>query len=82
MLENCPCPACPTHGIDGLPANKSSGFQNRATHNLWTLLDEARQIVKHLTAGTYADWYLSHVQNSTYLPLIQQAVAWLNEEGR
>lgn len=76
MLENCSCPACKTYGITGLRANKSFGFQNRATHNLWTLLDEVRQLDEHLTAKTYADWYLSHVQNSTYLPLIQQAVEW------
>lgn len=80
ILENCPCPACQVYGLEGLRASKIFGFQNRATHNLWTLLDEARQINEHLTAGTYPEWYLDYVQNSTYLSLIHQAVAWLNEE--
>jgi 7-cyano-7-deazaguanine tRNA-ribosyltransferase len=80
MLENCPCPACEQFGVEGLQINGMDGFCNRATHNLWTLLDEARQIDEHLVAGTYTDWYMAHVQNSTYLPFIQQAVTWLNEE--
>ncbi len=78
-LENCPCPACEKFGSEGLQISGMAGFCNRATHNLWTLLDEARQIDEHLAAGTYEAWYLGHVQNSTYLPLIQQAVARLDE---
>jgi len=80
VLEICPCPACEQFGIEGLQISGMDGFCNRATHNLWTLLDEARQIDEHLAAGTYTEWYMGHVQNSTYLPFIQQAVTWLNEE--
>ncbi len=77
MLDGCICPACQKFGIEGLQANRIEGFCNRATHNLWTLLEEAKQIDEHLKAKTYTDWYIGHVQNSTYLPLIQQAVEWL-----
>lgn len=80
ILEGCPCPACQQFGLEGLKLSKIEGFCNRATHNLWTLLDEARQINDHLTAGTYTEWYKDHVQNSSYLPLIQQVVTWLDEE--
>lgn len=71
MLSGCPCPACCASGIDGLKSNGLSGFCNRATHNLWTLLDEVRQIDEHLKAGNYETWYQSHLDNSTYRPLIE-----------
>lgn len=77
MLTSCKCPACQKFGIEGLRKGGIQGFCNRATHNLWTLLEEGRQIDEHLAAGTYTNWYLGHVQNSNYLSLIQQAVAWL-----
>jgi queuine/archaeosine tRNA-ribosyltransferase len=73
-LESCQCPACQQFGIDGLRANKLFGFCNRATHNLWILLEEARLIEQHLEAGSYTSWYMEHVENSTYLPLIQKAI--------
>jgi hypothetical protein len=57
-----------------LRANRLAGFCNRATHNLWTLLDEERQIALRLAEGTYADWYPTHVNNSIYRPLIDLAV--------
>jgi queuine/archaeosine tRNA-ribosyltransferase len=79
MLAACECPACQHFGVEGLRKDGSQGFCNRATHNLWTLLEEAHQINAHLAAGTYAGWYMSHVQNSNYLSLIQQAVTWLQE---
>ena len=79
-LEACSCPACQQFGVEGLRANRVEGFCNRATHNLWTLLDEARQIDGHLGRGTYQTWYIDHVRNSTYFPLIQQAATWLTEE--
>ena len=69
-LAECECPACQEYGLDGLKAKKTFGFCNRATHNLWVLLDEARLIEKHLEEGEYDDWYESHVENSTYKPLI------------
>lgn len=63
-----------------LPAIERYDGPQFQVHNLWTLLDEARQIDEYLTAGTYIDWYMGHIQNSTYLPLIQQAATWLDEE--
>jgi queuine/archaeosine tRNA-ribosyltransferase len=77
MLTICQCPACQQFGTEGLQGSGIQGFCNRATHNLWTLLDEAQQIEEHLVTGTYNNWYVKHVENSTYLPLIQQVVAWL-----
>ena len=41
-LRACPCPACERLGLDGLVASRIEGFRNRATHNLWVLLEEAR----------------------------------------
>lgn len=79
MLLACTCPACQQFGFGGLQINGIEGFCNRATHNLWILLEEARMIDEHLAAGTYTNWYAQHVQNSTYFPFIQQASAWLDE---
>jgi 7-cyano-7-deazaguanine tRNA-ribosyltransferase len=74
ILANCHCPACEKYGLEGLKANRLYGFCNRATHNLWVLLEEALLIEQHLIAGDYADWYIEHVENSVYLPLIQKAM--------
>jgi 7-cyano-7-deazaguanine tRNA-ribosyltransferase len=71
-LERCPCPACKANGAKGLKADGLSGFCNRATHNLWILLEEARWMDKHLTAETYAANYRRRLDNSTYVPLIKQ----------
>ena len=73
-LIECQCPACQKYGMDGLKANLTYGFCNRATHNLWTLLEENRMIQKHLKDGTYAEWYRDHLYNSTYRPLIDLLV--------
>lgn len=74
VLMDCMCPACQQHGLDGLKADKLAGFCNRATHNLWVLLDEARQIEEHIQSGTYREWYTGHVENSVYKPLIDYAI--------
>jgi 7-cyano-7-deazaguanine tRNA-ribosyltransferase len=74
MIDACPCPACRRFGRDGLLADRTAGFSNRATHNLWTLLEEARLIDEHLKAGTYRAWYRTHLDNTVYLPLIQKLV--------
>jgi 7-cyano-7-deazaguanine tRNA-ribosyltransferase len=71
-LEACRCPACRRFGIPGLKANKIFGFSNRATHNIWVLHEENRQIQTGLEKGTYAKWYERHLDNSIYLPLIRQ----------
>jgi hypothetical protein len=74
ILRECQCPACRNFGLDGLKASASFGFSNRATHNLWILLEEARWIQDHLDAGTYATSYKQRLDNSIYLPLIEQVV--------
>jgi 7-cyano-7-deazaguanine tRNA-ribosyltransferase len=74
ILAKCRCPACQKYGLDGLKANRLNGFCNRATHNLWVLLEEARLIEQHLAEGDYKDWYIEHVENSVYLPLIRKAM--------
>lgn len=74
-LAACDCPACQQFGLDGLKAGAMEGFCNRATHNLWTLLNEQRQIEHHLRAGTYESWYRNHLNNSVYLRLIDEVVS-------
>ena len=74
-LASCPCPACQQFGLDGLKASGLEGFCNRATHNLWTLLEEARQIEHHLCDKTYKSWYRSHLNNTIYLRLIEEVVS-------
>ena len=72
MLAECKCPACKRYGIDGLTANLVHGFRNRATHNLWILLEEVRLIQEHLVAGDYENWFLDHLDNTLYRPLINK----------
>lgn len=74
VLKECQCPACQEYGLEGLKKNRTFGFCNRATHNLWTLLEENRMIQEHLKDGTYVDWYKEHLHNSTYRPLIDLLV--------
>ena len=71
-LKRCPCPACLEHGVNGLRASGLKGFCNRATHNLWVLLNEAQWLQKHLKAQTYERNYRRRLNNSTYLPLIEK----------
>jgi tRNA-guanine family transglycosylase len=70
-LSTCHCPACDRFGLRGLSASGLVGFCHRATHNLWTLLQEAQSIEFHLSSGDYESWYMSHVDNSIYRPLIE-----------
>jgi 7-cyano-7-deazaguanine tRNA-ribosyltransferase len=74
-LTACPCPACGASGLSGLQMNGLAGFCNRATHNLWVLLQEAEEIAAHQAAGDYATWYDQHLDNSVYLPLVRQLLA-------
>lgn len=80
-LQKCPCPACQLHGVNGLTISGMDGFCHRATHNLWTLVDEAKQIDANLTDGTYQSWYGQHVSNSTYRPLIDYAFGLYNAQS-
>lgn len=74
-LKNCLCPACQQYTTDGLKRNRSEGFCNRATHNLWVLLEEGRLIQEHLTTlNDYKEWYIQHLDNTTYRPLINKLV--------
>ncbi len=75
-LSQCPCPACQQFGPDGLKADGIEGSCNRATHNLWVLLQEANEIRIRLANGTYAEWYEHHLDNSIYLPLIRYLCNW------
>jgi 7-cyano-7-deazaguanine tRNA-ribosyltransferase len=79
-LRSCACPACQRFGLAGQRASGTHGFSCRATHNLWTLLQEAQLIEQHLTAGTYGHWYAGHLDNSIYRPLIEQALAFRSSE--
>ena len=51
-------------------ATGGNGPASGLASDIWNLLDEARLIGTHLDEGTYDDWYESHVENSTYKPLI------------
>jgi 7-cyano-7-deazaguanine tRNA-ribosyltransferase len=73
-LRNCSCPGCLLNGKEGLRALGVQGFRNRATHNLWTLLEEADWIKKRLRNKTYKDEYVNHLDNSIYRQLIDHVV--------
>ncbi len=74
VLRDCPCSACQAHGVTGLGATGIGGFCNRATHNLWVLLNEVSHVEAHLADGTYATWYEQHLDNSIYLQLVRHAL--------
>lgn len=80
-LAECTCPACTDHGVEGLKRDGIAGFCNRATHNLWVLLEEARAVNEHLAARTYHDWYRDHLDNSTYLRLITTLAETRTDSG-
>jgi hypothetical protein len=73
-LCQCLCPACQAEGRQGLKAIGVKGFRNRATHNLWTLLEEVKWVERHLAAGTYLEAYKEHLDNTIYRPLIKYLV--------
>jgi queuine/archaeosine tRNA-ribosyltransferase len=73
-LVACACPACRRDGVTGLCANGRAGFDHRATHNLWILLQEADAVGAHLRDGTYAEWHAGHLDNSIYFPLIRETL--------
>lgn len=81
-LVHCRCPACTANGFRGLKAGGLSGFCNRATHNLWVLLEEARWLEKHLSANTYGDNYRRRLDNSTYLRLIKKVLEMKRKEEK
>lgn len=84
-LATCRCPACQRSGVPGLRTNGIQGFANRATHNLWILLQEARWVAARLANGTYPRCYRLRLENTVYLPIIAkvlQRLQWgANERG-
>jgi 7-cyano-7-deazaguanine tRNA-ribosyltransferase len=80
-LASCRCPACQSTGIEGLKGDGLYGFCNRATHNLWTVLNEAEAVRQHMADKTYPQWFRKHLNNSIYLPLIERALATRNQRG-
>lgn len=70
-LKECHCPACKAHGLHGLRAGGIAGFSNRATHNLWVLLEEAKWLDRHISNRTYRKCYRRRLNNSIYLPIIE-----------
>lgn len=84
ILRECTCPACSQFGVKGLLEGGLVGFCNRATHNLWTLLQEAAEVERHLAKGldVYEAWYKEHVENSIYEPLIAYALELRRRSSR
>lgn len=74
ILRNCQCPACQKFGMEGLTAKASEGFRNRATHNLWTILEEAKWISEKLENNKYQIEYQSRLEGSTYRKLVDYLV--------
>lgn len=73
-LEKCGCAACKRSGMQGLCANGIEGFANRATHNLWILLQEVRWVAARLAKGTYERRYRLRLENTVYLPIIERVL--------
>lgn len=73
-LEACRCPSCKKNGLRGLKTHGLRGFCNRATHNLWVLLEESKWLEERLRRNTYVRSYRRRLSNSTYLPLLQRAI--------
>jgi hypothetical protein len=74
LLSECRCPACRESGIKGLRAKGIEGFSNRACHNLWVLLEEAKWIKEQMATEEYATSYKDRLDNTIYLPLIEYLV--------
>jgi 7-cyano-7-deazaguanine tRNA-ribosyltransferase len=74
ILRSCSCPACERFGLDGLVASHIEGFCNRATHNLWVLLEETRWIRERLESDTYTRQYKDRLNNSIYSRLVDRVV--------
>lgn len=81
-LAACQCPACRQFGVEGLQGNGVDGFERRATHNLWVLIEEIAWIERNIAEGTYAAKYRSYLDNSNYLRLIDMLVNDPRFQGR
>jgi 7-cyano-7-deazaguanine tRNA-ribosyltransferase len=80
LLNECSCPACRQFGIKGLRAKGIEGFSNRACHNLWILLEEAKWVREKMKAQDYAGCYQDRMDNTIYLPLIERLVDLLSTQ--
>jgi 7-cyano-7-deazaguanine tRNA-ribosyltransferase len=74
ILRNCRCPACKHFGVRGLKQGGIEGFCNRATHNLYVLLEEAKWLERQTLKGSYDRKFRSRLDNSIYLPLLEKLV--------
>ena len=74
VLSECLCPACLRFSVKGLRVKGIEGFSNRACHNLWVLLEEAKWVKEQMAASEYARSYLERLDNTIYLPLIERLV--------
>lgn len=81
-LRTCRCPACQTFGLPGLCANGIQGFANRATHNLWILLQEVHWVAARLATGTYERCYRRRLENTIYMPIIEKVLKRLRDSAR
>lgn len=73
-LARCRCPSCRRHGSEGLKALGLEGFAHRAVHNLWTLLEEAALIDRHLARGDFAAWSARRVRGNRMADLVALAL--------
>ena len=74
-LKNCGCPACRKKGWQSLRKKGSEGFCNRAAHNLWVLLEEAKWAVARVGKDEYSQQYRDRLDNTVYLPIVSKALA-------
>jgi 7-cyano-7-deazaguanine tRNA-ribosyltransferase len=74
VLRNCRCPACKNFGVRGLKRRGIGGFCNRATHNLYVLLEEASWLERQTEKQSYHRKFKSRLNNSIYLPLLEKLV--------
>jgi hypothetical protein len=73
-LARCRCPSCRRRGADGLKASGVEGFAHRATHNLWTLLEESALIDKHLAACDFPAWSARRIRGNRMADLVALAL--------
>lgn len=73
-LAGCRCPACRTHGPDGLKAEGLRGFVCRAVHNLYVLLEEAELIRRHQAAGDFPAWSCRRLRGHRMAGLVELAL--------
>jgi len=74
QLKECVCPTCQNKGWKSLKKNGSEGFCNRAVHNLWVLLEEAKWAGERIGKKKYAEEYRDRLNNTVYLPIVGKAL--------